>query len=311
MPRRTEQEQTDFQNALRSVAEERDVSTAELDALSMLEGDDLERFGQQWRELSAAARARLIRKLHVAAEQRLRLDFSAINQLGVGDEDASVRLASLQCALEDRSPTWLRALLNVVREDRDVAVRLAAAEDLARFTLLAELDDLDEASTGELRSRLLESVRDEAEDARVRSAGLSALGFFSDQAIADELAAGFRSPLLRLGAIRGMGRTADPSWTDRLMPVLGSDDPQMRLEAARALGEIEDERAVGPLVEIIDDPDGAVQLAVIDALGKIGGEDAREGLLYVVEVADESVREAAEHALAALEEDEDDEGLVG
>ena len=60
------------------------LSTAELDALSMLEGDDLERFRQQWRELSGAARARLIRRLHVAAEQRLRLDFSAINQLGAG-----------------------------------------------------------------------------------------------------------------------------------------------------------------------------------------------------------------------------------
>jgi len=307
MPRHTDQEQTDFQNALQSVAEERDLSTAELDALSMLEGDDLDRFRQRWRELSGAARARLIRKLHVAAEQRLRLDFGAINQLGVGDEEAGVRLASVQCALEDRSPGWLRALLKIVREDGDVAVRLAAAEDLARFTLLAELDDLDAESTAELRGRLLESVRDEAEDARVRSAGLSALGYFSDQVIADELAAGFRSPLLRQGAIRGIGRTADPAWTDRLMPVLGSDDPQMRREAARALGEIEDERAVGPLVEIIDDPDGAVQLAVIEALGKIGGEDAREALLYVVEVADESVREAAEHALAALEEVEDGE----
>jgi HEAT repeat protein len=307
MPRHTEQEQADFLSALRSVAGEGEPSTAELDALSMLEGPDLGQFRETWGGLSAGARARLIRKLHVAAEQRLRLDFSAINQVALTDADAGVRLASVQCAIEDRSPAWLKTLLDMVRSDPDPDVRVAAAEDLARFTLLAELDDLDSESTHALRGSLLESVRDEAEDVRVRSASIAALGYFSDQTVADELAAAFMTPALRLGAIRGMGRTADPAWTDRLMPVLGSDDPSMRLEAARALGEIEDERAAGPLIEIIDDPDGAVQLAVIQALGHIGGEEAREALLYIAEVADESVREAAEKALSDLEDADDDE----
>jgi len=309
MPRHTEQEQADFANALTAVAEDRDLSTAELEALSMLEGADLGEFRKVWHELGEGARARLIRKLHVAAEQRLRLDYSAINQVGLGDEDAGVRLASVQSAIEDRSAELLGNLLRIVRDDVDAEVRLAAAEDLARFTLLAELDDLDRESAGTLRTSLLEAVRDESEAPGVRSAALAALGYFSDQAIADELAAGFMQPTLRPGAIRGMGRSADPAWTDRLMPVLGSDDPQMRLEAAHALGEIEDERAAGPLIEIIDDPDGAVQLAVIDALGHIGGDEAREALLYVAEVADDSVREAAEKALALLEEDEGDEDL--
>jgi HEAT repeat protein len=185
-------------------------------------------------------------------------------------------------------------------------VRWAAAEDLARFTLLGELEDLDAATTAELRSELLEVVRDAGQDAAVRSSALAALGYFSDADTAREVAAGFSDPLLRLGAVRAMGRTADPRWTDRLMPVLGSDDPQLRVEAARALGELEDERAVTPLVELVDDPETDVRLAVIEALGHIGGEDSREALLFLAEAGEDVIREAADKALEEIEAAEGD-----
>ncbi|HEX8969131.1 MAG TPA: HEAT repeat domain-containing protein, partial [Chloroflexota bacterium] len=179
-------------------------------------------------------------------------------------------------------------------------------EDLARFTLLAELDDLDAESTARLRGRLRQVVADQAQAPRVRGAALAALGYFSDVATAELLAAGFSDPDLRPGAVRGMGRSADPRWTDRLMPVLGSEDPQLRREAALALGEIEDERAVTPLVELVDDPEEEVRVAVIEALGHIGGEEAREALLYVAEAAEDQTRAAAERALEEIEAAEGD-----
>jgi HEAT repeat protein len=306
MPRRTDEEQATYITALQSIADEQELSVEQLDALSVLEGPDLDRFVEVWNDLSAPARARLIRRLHVAAEQRLRLDFNAINQVGLRDADDSVRLAAVQCTIEDRSLALLRQLLEAVRTDPSIEVRLAAAEDLSRFTLLAELDELDPESTQALRSRLIEAVHDESEDSRVRAAALAALGYFSDEQVAAELIGGFSQPLMRLGAVRGMGRTADPSWTDRLMPVLGSDDVDLRREAASALGEIEDERAVTPLVEIIDDPEHQVRLAVIEALGHIGGEEAREALMYVAEDPNDAIRDAAERALGEIEEAEEE-----
>jgi HEAT repeat protein len=306
MPRSTEEERASFESALRSVAEEGPIPQAELDALSVLEGGDLARFRAVWAGLSAAARARLIRALHGAALERLRLDFSALNQLALGDADPRVRLAGVECAIEDRSSALLEKLLELLRSDPVGEIRAAAAEDLARFALLAELDDLDAATTARLRQALRAAVADAAEEPRVRTAALAALGYFSDVETAEQLARAFSDPVLRLGAVRGMGRTADPRWTDRLMPVLGSDDPQMRLEAARALGEIEDERAVGPLVEVIDDPEASVRGAVIEALGHIGGEEAREALLYAAEDPRDDVREAAERALEELEAAEAD-----
>lgn len=305
-PRQTEEQQADFVRALHAVAEQGALPQAELDSLSMLEGGDLKRFQEVFQALPAGARARLVRGLHGAAEARLRLDYNAVNKLALEDPDAQVRLAGVQCMLEDRTPSLFDKLLDLVKHDPSVDVRQAAAEDLARFTLLAELEDLDSDSTARLRTTLFEIVADESQAPRVRTSALSALGYFSDMLIAEQLGAAFSDPTLRIGAVRGMGRSADPRWTDRLMPVLGSDDPSLREEAARALGEIEDERAVTPLAELIDDPVLEVRIAVIQALGHIGGEEAREALLYLAEAADDDVRGAAEAALEELEAAEGD-----
>jgi HEAT repeat protein len=305
-PRHTEEEQEEFARALVSIAEQGPLSQPAIDTLSVLDGADLDRFREVWAPLPAGARARLIVALRGAAELRLRLDFSALNQLALEDSDPQVRLAGVHAALEDRSPELLRKLLQLVSSDPSVDVRFGAAEDLARFTLLAELEDLDSAVTLDLKERLLQVVRDERQAARVRGSALAALGYFSDVDSAKELATGFSDPVLRLGAVRAMGRTADPRWTDRLMPVLGSDDPQLRLEAARALGELEDERAATPLVELLEDPEPDVQLAVIQALGQIGGEDAREALLFLAEAAEDQIREAADKALEEIEAGETD-----
>jgi HEAT repeat protein len=304
--RSTEEEQALFEHALQLVAEEEPLPTEEVDQLSMLEGADLARFHDVWAKLPAGARARLIRALHGAAEQRLRLDFSSLNQLGLDDADSQVRLAGIQSTIDDRSLSLLRKLLDMVQSDPNHEVRLAAVEDLSRFTLLGELEHLDAETTSQLRARLQEIMRDQNQSPMVRGSALAALGYFSDTETAQDLAFGFSDPVLRLGAVRAMGRSADVRWTDRLMPVLGSDDPDMRAEAARALGEIEDERAATPLVEIVDDPDPEVRLAVIEALGRIGGENAREALLYLGEDPEDHIRAAAEQALEELEAAEGD-----
>src|SRR5579871_4686329 len=116
-PRQTDQEQADFANALKSVADQGPLPQAEIDALSMLEGSDLDRFDAVFSQLPAGARARLIRGLHGAAEQRLRLDFSGINQLALDDPEAEVRLAAVQSSLEDRSSRLLDKLLEIVEND--------------------------------------------------------------------------------------------------------------------------------------------------------------------------------------------------
>src|SRR5579859_6873244 len=116
-PRHSEEEQADFARALVAIAEQGPLSQPEIDTLSVLEGADLERFRQAWAPLPAGARARLVVALRGAAENRLRLDFSAINRLALDDADAQVRLAGIQSALEDRDPALLQKLLALVSTD--------------------------------------------------------------------------------------------------------------------------------------------------------------------------------------------------
>jgi HEAT repeat protein len=304
--RHSEEEQAAFNHALDLIAEQEPLPTEEVDTLSMLEGDDLARVREVWAKLPAGARARLLLALRGAAEERLRLDFSALNQMALDDVDPQVRLAGIKSTIEDRSSALLWKLVDLVQSDPNLEVRWSAVEDLARFTLLGELENLDDEAISRLRAVLQAIMRDTNQAPRVRGSALAALGYFSDTETAQDLAYGFSDPDLRLGALRAMGRSADSRWTDRLMPVLGSEDPDMRREAARALGEIEDERAATPLVEIVDDPDPDVRLAVIEALGRIGGENAREALLYLGEDPEDHVRAAAERALEELEAAEGD-----
>src|SRR3981081_3407178 len=98
-PRHTEEEQADFAKALVNIAEQGALSPPEVDTLSVLDGADLDRFREVFAALPAGARARLIRALHGTAEQRLRLDFTALNHLALDDQDPEVRLAGVESAI--------------------------------------------------------------------------------------------------------------------------------------------------------------------------------------------------------------------
>src|SRR5205807_9300981 len=131
--RQTEEEQAVFDHALELVADQGPLQQEQVDSLSMLEGTDLARFHDAWAKLPAGARARLLVALRGAAENRLRLDFSALNQLALDDQDAQVRLAGIRSTIEDNSLVLLRKLLELVQSEPDLDVRWAAVEDLARF----------------------------------------------------------------------------------------------------------------------------------------------------------------------------------
>ena len=289
-----------LERALDKVAGQEGLTAEEEDALSALGPRDVQRFAAAWQALPAGARERRLRGLAAASQERLRLDFAELNALGLGDEDDAVRLAAVEGCL-DENPKLAARLMEIAERDPSGRVRVAATEGLARFALLGELEGLPEDALRQLRGTLERLADNPREPREVRSAALAALGHFSDEATSERLMAAFADQDLRLGAIRGMGRSADPRWTDRLMPVLGAEDPEMREEAARALAEIEDERAVGPLTDLVDDPEPEVRLAAIAALGAIGGDEAREALVYVLQDEDERVREAAEKAVGEID----------
>src|SRR5919199_981238 len=81
MPERNEEEQASFEAALRSIAEEQPLPVDQQDALSVLEGADVERFAEAWRGLPGPARARTIRALRGAAAEDL-ARYALLGELG-------------------------------------------------------------------------------------------------------------------------------------------------------------------------------------------------------------------------------------
>jgi HEAT repeat protein len=246
----------------------------------------------------------LLLVLSVAERDDVRLDFVPIYALGLTDPDAEVRRSAAAAIVADDAASLLGSLLSVLRTDPSADVRQAAASALAGYALRGEVGELPEAEAERIRSDLLATARNLSEAAAVRSASLGAVGYFSDAQVQDELRSAHGDPALRLGALRGMGRSADARWIDMVRESLDSDDSFEREEAARAAGEIEDESLVPGLVDAIDDSIVDVSLAAVRSLGQIASDEAREALAYAATGESTVLREAAERALASLDTEE-------
>jgi len=294
-----------LQAALRSFAAGRDLTAEELGAFSNLAPDAERALSSMWSALTTEQRSTLCMVLGEAERQDLRLDFNAVYAVALRDPDPDVRASAAGAIVEDPSARLLDPLLAAASADASAEVRAAAAGALAPYALRAEVGDLAPPAAERIQAVLLAALNDQQAAPPIRSNALASLGYLSDAGAQQALEQGYREQPLRVGALRGMGRSADPRWLRPLLESLGSRDAAEREEAARAAGEIEDERAVSSLADAVDDPVTDVRLAAIEALGRIGGEDAREALLYAAQDPNAIVRDAAERALTGLESAED------
>jgi len=76
--------------------------------------------------------------------------------------------------------------------------------------------------------------------------------------------------VVRVSAIRSIGRTRAPQAAKRLLLLLKSKDPWARRAAANALGVGKFAAGVGPLTRALGDPDEVFVHNAVDALGEIG-----------------------------------------
>jgi HEAT repeat protein len=271
--------------------------------LSRLESDEIERLTAVWSSIPVARRQALVRELVEIAETNFEVDFESIFRWGLRDTDPEVRAASVEGLWEHEDLALMNELLYLVKNDSSDRVRAAAATSLGRFILLGELGKLPSQRSGPVFEVLYDVAVEDDEALDVRRRALESIAYVSSAEVAALILAAYEHPeeRMRISAIFGMGRSADPRWTDTVMGELFSVNPEMRYEAARACGELEARAAVSRLAELIDDPDREVQEAALWALGQAGGDDARRLLELCCTEGDEATRSAAEAALAELE----------
>lgn len=274
----------------------------QLEGLSDLGSDAVERFGQTYRQLPADRRRALLLELGRIADERIELQFHALNRLALEDEDPLIRCVAIENLWEREEPQLARVLMRLFSDDPSEDVRSAAASALGRFILLGEMNELPAGLQDEIEG-LLQNAFAAPDTIQVRRSCLEALGFSSSEGIGrlieeHSLADDDR---LRVSAMRAIGRSADPVWSPLVLQELSSPSPAMRKEAATAAGELEIRKAIQPLIELLEDVDDGVRDAAIWSLGQLGGEAAEEALLELAEAnEDESLAALIDEALEYL-----------
>jgi HEAT repeat protein len=271
--------------------------------LSGLLEEDIQRLKQAWSALPVKVRQKLAQTLADLAEADFEMDFSAVFRLALNDEDATVRVSAIEGLCEDEDVRLVPQFVKMVKEDPAVPVRAAAAQALARFMLLGELDKIRPRPFEMALAALNEAHANVNENLEVRRRALESLAYTGLAGVPAMIEAAYRHPeeKMRISAVFAMGRSADKRWGKIVREELNSLLPEMRFEATRACGELELREAAQQLIELVEDVDPEVQEMALWSLGQVGGDLARRALMRYVHSDSEALQNAAQAALDELE----------
>lgn len=310
-------EPRDFEGALRELLSPGGIGRAgRLAHLSGASEAELRVFGELWVEAGPETQRALARELLTGAERDVLLSFDTLFLWLLEDDDDEVRARAIAGLWESEDPRLAERFVETLRDDDSAEVRAQAAIALGSFVELAELGDLSRELGRRIVNALLAVARDEAESADLRRRATASAGYADEERVRDWLDEAIDAPerLLRLGAMRGMGHSADEGWAEAVLRGLDSEDPEMRFEAAHAAGELELGQALEALARIAleEDPDPELRLEAIWALGEIGGDDAAKVLDHLAGRAeDDEMAEAIDDARAAAALHEGEIGPYG
>jgi len=276
-------------------------SVKSLKFLSDPGSEDRATLREVWPTLPLDRRRRITDALVVIIEDNIDFDFRHVFLTALEDKDAHVRRSAIEGLVEDNSSLLMGRLLNMLRNDPDEDVREATATALGRFAYLAQCNKLN-GQADRLRSGLMQSANDKAEESDVRRRAVESLGYLDgDDDVKELIADQYRqSGRHAESAVLAMGRSMDNQWSPIVLYELRSERPAMRYEAAHAAGEMTLEDALPQLARMVDDDDTEVRLAAIWALGQIGGKPAAEALNQVLQNGDPAMKEAAQEAMQEI-----------
>ncbi len=271
--------------------------------LSGLLNEGIQRLEKTWPHLSVEVRRELTLTLKNLAEADFEMDFFAVFRIGLQDVDADVRADAIEGLFEDQDVRLVSQFVQLLQEDQASQVRAKAAQALANFVLLGELQKIRPRPFFKAREALRHTYHNSQEDLEVRRRAIEALAYTNldnvEDLIADAYAHSHQN--MRISAVFAMGRSADKRWAAIVQQELNNPNPAMRYEATRACGELRLQETTAALVELADDVDPEIQQMALWSLGQIGGKRAERTLNRYIHSDDEALSLAAKHALAELE----------
>jgi HEAT repeat protein len=278
-----------FSQLVRSLQDATRPPTPEqLSELSDLGGPQLHTLTEAWPSLGPDRRLYILKELRKLADEHFELTFETVNRMALQDEDAQARQLAVENLWESQDAGLARPLLRLLADDPAAEVRQAAANALAQFVYLGELEKLSPDLVQELDEGLMNSISQD-DSQSVRQAVLASLGYSSRAEVAALIQQAYDSGQEghRLASLRAMGRSANEAWAPQIMSELYHAGPRVRQEAAHAAGELALQQAARELIYLLEDVDQQVRREAIWALGQVGGRLAVETLEALSESSDD------------------------
>jgi HEAT repeat protein len=249
-----------------------------------------------------ARRQALIEDLEHLGEADDMLGFEGVCRLALHDSDPLVRAGAVRILADYEQVEFMPVFLDMAEFDQDTLVRASAALALGPFVYMGEVDLLSANTQRNLEDKLLAIVRGKDEP-EVRMRALESLGYTSNKEVIPLIEAAYQNGNAEwlAAALFAMGRSANPDWESKVLPLLDDKRPAICSEAAIAAGGLESKAAVRRLLDLLDDSDSQVRLASIWALSEIGGAGVRSALTNMLEnTEDEEEVQLLEDALDNL-----------
>jgi len=247
-----------------------------------------------WPRVKSSRKLLLLDDLITLAESDTLVSFDDFACALLTDPEPQVRTRAIRLLNEFEDPKIVPSYLDMLKNDDDTNVRVAAANGLNLFVDLGELEEIPENIYHQIEDALLTSIAGE-DDVRVRRAALESVGYSSRPEVSTLIESSFHreDPNWQASALIAMGRSADERWTDHVTRSLVNENDSVRRSAVQAAGELELKTARPFLLKMLgEEEDDQVLSAIIWSLSQIGGEDVRtylENLLDQLEEDDEQI----------------------
>jgi len=247
-----------------------------------------------WPQVKPSRKLTLLEELGVLADTDTLVSFDDFARALLTDPEPDVRTRAIRLLDEYEDPKIVPSYLDMLENDPDINVRIAAANALRLFVDLGELEEIPENVYHEVENALLASAASE-DDVRIRRVALESLGYSSRPEVTTLIDSAFHraDPAWQASALVDMGRSADNRWDEEVLRSLVHVDDRIRKAAVQAAGELSLKSARTILLKMLgEEEDDQILSAVIWSLSQIGGEDVRtylENLLDALEEDDEQI----------------------
>src|SRR5919109_3110882 len=280
---------TSFQSVLDALLSDRkEFPRRYLQEFSDIGALELKTLLDVWPQVKPSRKLTLLEELDALAENDTLVSFDDLARALLTDPEPEVRTRAIRLLDEYEDPKIVPSYLDMLKNDPDVNVRLAAANALNLFVDLGELEEISESIYHQVEDSLLASANSE-DDVRVRRAALESLGYSSRPEVATLIESAFHreDPAWQASSLVAMGRSADERWSDAVTRSLVNVDDRIRKAAIQAAGELSLHSARPILLRMLgEEENDTILSAVIWSLSQIGGEDVRtylENLLDQIE----------------------------